>query len=361
MGLTRSETRDLARLLALGCVAALLIASVRARLFALDEEVQNRHDVFFLPPPEQVVTMSLGYRHAFADVLWAHMLVGQGLRLREHRRFDTLLELYDTVNALDPSFRTPYVMADALITFNLIPTTEATKDITANQTLPFRDVQKAREVMERGVKALPDDAELWLTLGQFVAYVAPNSYMDDRLDEAAQWRREGVEYLKKAVELSGGNSAISWQAMGGATILREAGELDASVRFYERVYAVTDDEELRRDIEARLAVLRERRQSEIAKLDATRLQRLDESLSRSEAYRKRRSALEATILGDLPFQNVGSGEALGPPPWPAGCAGPGHHEPECATSWLEWSLRFDAQRLDPTADPSEKRDADGPP
>lgn len=329
----------------------MLIVLVRANLFAAEEDVQVKHDVYFLPPPDQLVTMSLGYRHAFADLVWAHMLVGQGLRLQERRRFDTLLLLYDAVNALDPTFRTPYMMADALISFNVIPTTPETEEIASQQVLPYEDVLKAREVMERGVKALPDDAEMWLALGQFVSYVAPSSYLEDRPEEAERWRREGVAYLERAVALSGGNSAISWQALGGATILREAGELDAVVRFLERAYAVTEDEELRLDLERRLEILRKRRSVELGKLDVELQKRLEDQLERSTVYQRRRRAAEAVMKAELPFISTTAHDVMGPPLFPAGCAGPGHHEPACATSWRAWARAYEAASTAPEPAP----------
>jgi tetratricopeptide (TPR) repeat protein len=335
--------RDAAVLAALAALAVLLIASVRAKLFEAEKQVKNRSDVYFLPPPEQVVTMSLGYRHAFADVLWAHILVAQGLRLSERRRFDNLLRLYDAVNALDPTFRTPYVMADALITFNVVPQTVGEAAPTdAQTTISFEDVLRAREVLERGARARPDDAEIWLILGQFVSFTAPATYLDDKPELAKQWRRDGVAYLERAAELAGEDSNIAWQAIGGAVILREAGEIEASVRFYERAYAVTDDEQLRADIEARLARLKTRQ----AKLEGAQQEELDKKLAENEIFRRRTRALGDIMRRDLPFVELNRALVLGPPPRPGACAGPGHEdEPSCATSWDAWSERFDEREL----------------
>jgi hypothetical protein len=320
----------------------MLVVAVRADLFNVEKNVKAKHDVYLLPPPSQVVTMSLGYRHAFADVLWAHVLVGQGLRIGERRRFDTLLQLYDAINALDPTFRSPYMMADALITFNIVPTGPNTT--AEDRTLPYEDVVKARAIIERGARALPQDAELWLTLGQFVSFIAPASYLEDRPEEAERWRREGVAYLERAVALSGGNSNVSWAALGGASILRETGELEASVRFYERAYAVTDDEELREAISARLRSLRKRRDEEVSKLDAKRQAQLEARLRKNTVYLQRAEAFRAWMLAELPFLDAGTAQALGPPPSPAACAGPARDDPSCATSWHDWVNRFEEER-----------------
>lgn len=333
------KSREVVTLLLVGCIAALMIAMTRPTLFETEKRIKTKHDVYFLPPPEQVVTMSLGYRHAFADVLWAHVLVGQGLRLMERRKFDTLLSLYDAINALDPTFRTPYIMADALITFNVVPVTKETSHVVS--VIPYEDIVKAREIMERGARALPHDAEVWLTLGQFVSFIAPSSYLEDRPEEAERWRREGVAYLERAVALSGGNSNISWQALGAARILREAGELEASIGFYERAYAVTDDEELRGAIAARLEVLRRRRDAEFSKLDAERQAKVDERLRQNAIYRARTHARSDWVHRELPFLERTAVDALGPPPRPAACSGWGHDESGCATSWRTWAKRYD--------------------
>ena len=122
--------------------------------------------MYVLPPPDQLKQLSLGHRAALADLLWTHVLVAQGLRVKERRRFETLVPLLEAIIELDPEFRRPYLLADALITFQ------------ASET-PFEEVIKAREIMVRGTENRPYDAEIWLVLGQFVAFIAP-SYTDDQ-------------------------------------------------------------------------------------------------------------------------------------------------------------------------------------
>ena len=165
MKITRKVQREVIVAAVLIGLAIITVSSVRRHLWATNKRIQNRHDVYFLPPPAQVERLSLGYKYALADVLWAHVLVSQGLHTFERRRFENLLRLYDTINLLDPKWRTPYLLADALITF------QAT-------TTPLNEVIKAREILERGVKNRPFDGEIWLNLGQFVSFVAPSSYIE---------------------------------------------------------------------------------------------------------------------------------------------------------------------------------------
>ncbi|MEM6789665.1 MAG: hypothetical protein AAF715_19255 [Myxococcota bacterium] len=310
-------------------LAALLVAggmsavhAVRGALFATDQEVKNRRDVYFLPPPSQVEAMSLGYRYAVADVIWAHVLVTQGFRSKEKRRFENLNRLYDVIYRLDPQWRTPYLMADALLSF------QASK-------MSYEDTLKVREILERGVKERPYDAEIWLNLGQFVSYLAPASYLEpDHPDVAARWRREGVAYLARAAEVGGGDDRFAWQALGGASILKKAGEQGAALRFLASAYERATDPELRQNIQWQL------RRMEAASSDAANaLKQL-----RLDAVRAREEAFKAAMREELPFISRTSALLMGPRPAPAACAGGSDDALTCATDWRTWSQRFDARR-----------------
>jgi hypothetical protein len=291
----------------LALAAAVAIGSVRAPAADEARRVKETSDVYVLPPPDEVIVLSLGYRAALADLLWSHVLVSQGLHTMERRRFENLTLLLDSINALDPTFRDPYLFADALITFQTSET-------------PHHEVVKAREIMERGVKHRPLDGELWLNLGQFVAFIAPAAYLTDP-KEQQQWRLEGARYLERAAELGGDDANITWQALGGAGILGRAGERDAQIRFLKRTVAVTDDEELKKKARAQLDVLLGEHAAEQSK------QRLDK--------------FKAVVQRDLPFiRRKSTLLVLGPPPDPAHCAGSAHaEEARCATSWAEWAAR----------------------
>lgn len=290
--------------LVLAAIAA--VASVRGKLATIEARAKETSDVYVLPPPEDVVTLSLGYRAALADYLWSHVLVSQGLHTMERRRFDNLTRLLDTINALDPQFRDPYLHTDALVTFQ----TEET---------PHHEILKAREIMERGVKNRPLDGELWLVLGQFVGFIAPSSYLTDP-QEIASWRDAGAHYLARAAELGGDDASISWSALGGAGILGRSGNRDAQIRFYQRTLAVTDDEELK-----------EKARSFLAKL-------LGEE--QAEAQKRRGLEFEAMRRGELPTVRKTMMLLLGPPRDPAWCAGTAHAtELACSHTWKEWVER----------------------
>jgi hypothetical protein len=306
---------DLARTLGLTLLAALLVVLVRGRLFEQNRLVQEETDLYALPPPREVALLSLGYRAALADLLWAHLLVSQGLHTQAKRRYENIPALLDTINELEPTFRDPYRLADALITFN------------AKET-PAAEARKAREIMERGVKNCPLDGELWLGLGEFVAFIAPGSYLTDP-DEVQRWRVDGARMLARASELSGGQSYIAWQALGGARFLGGNGERDAEIKFLERTLVVTDDEELKDKIRARLSML-----------------------VGSKREQERNDMMERLHLGvlavrhlDVPYVTRLRYVVLGPARDPAWCAGPDHAlDPACASTFREWQDRTEEAR-----------------
>ncbi|MDI3283382.1 hypothetical protein [Polyangium sp. 15x6] len=285
-------------------VSALCIGSVRARVAEQHAHVKETSDVYLLPPPKEVVELSFGYRAALADVLWAHALVAQGLRTAERRRFEHIADLIDTINELDPEFRDPYLMSDALITIQI---GESRRE----------DVDRTRAILERGMRNRPLDPEIWRTAGQFIAFIAPGTYLTDP-EERAAWKVDGARMLARAAELGGDAGHMGWAAIAGAGILTRQGERDAAIRLIQRTLAVTDDEELRERLQQQLASL----------VGEVKL----------EAYRRRQTEMLELTLRDVPFVSKSTLFVLGPPFDPAYCAGGAHADDRrCALTWKAWA------------------------
>ena len=304
-----------AKLVTLGLVlaSAATVSAVRGSLADIHHRVKEESDVYVLPPPDQVETLSLGYRSAVVDLLWSHVLVSQGLHTFEKRRFENLSLFLDSINELEPTFRPPYVLADALFTFQGF---EPSHD----------EVVKARAVMERGTRELPLDGEIWLTLGQFVGFIAPSSYLTDE-QEQQRWRLDGAQMLARAAELGGENASLTWQTLGAAGIFHRAGQRDAEIRLRLRALAVTDDAELKERLLRELGKLLSEEQKETS---------INLEKKRVELWRR-----------DLPFVSKSTMLLLGPPVEPARCAGPGHDgDPACAFSWRSWAERQAPKRAE---------------
>lgn len=284
-------------------VCALAVASVRERAAKTHRHVRETSDVHLLPPPKDVVTLSFGYRSALADVLWAHVLVSQGLHTMERRRFENVADLIDTINELEPSYREPYLLSDALINIQI-------------KESALEDVIRTREILERGTRNRPLDPEVWRTAGQFVAFIAPASYIKDPTERDA-WRTAGARMLAHAAELGGDGGYAGWAAISGAGILSRQGERDAAIRYMERTLAVTEDEELRDHLQKQLAAL----------IGEEKL----------DAYRRRQGDFAQLLRTDLPFVGRTTIYVLGPPFDPAYCAGGAHDsDKRCALTWKAW-------------------------
>lgn len=306
-------TIDRADWIAGGVAAAALALAIVSQLpvRAEHQEIKETTETYLLPPPKQLVVMSVGYRAAVADVLWANVLVTQGLRMGERRRFDLAIEYIDAINELDPKWRDPYRMVDSLVTLQV-------------KAAPLDQVYAVRRVLERGVKERPNDAELWLVLGFYVQSLVPNGYLEDNPDEAEKWRREGAEYLFRAAELAPADSNIAWQALGGARVFSQMGRFDRAIEMYNTILATTDDPELRTRIETQLAELQ-------------RQQRVTGAQLYGQA---RRRAFEDLVLENYPGVSIHQALILGHPRDTGACAGGGRSvfgsKAKCAKTWRRW-------------------------
>jgi len=267
------------------------------RFFAT--KVQN--DVFALPSPNQVVAMSLGYRSALADLIFAHVLVSTGIHIQERRGFEFVGKYIETVNELDPKFAAPYRMADGLITLQA--------------KAPGPDAyRQARRILERGLAELPYDQALWISAGQFLAYLGPTAFTDPK--ELNDWQLAGARTLARACELVGNDVNLPAQCVIAAGLLTKSGHALASRQFLERMLQVNDDPEIRSIVTAQLK----------ATVGAAELDRV-------QAHRQ---AFLQTWHEDLPFVSRGAISTIGPMWDSAACAA---ISADCATSWRAWGAK----------------------
>ena len=305
---SRAQTsRFVAIVLGVGAVVGIL--ATRAQLFERFSALRERTDGYALPSPEQVVVMSLGHRSALADLIFAHVLVWHGLNFEQKRRLEFAADYLDTVSTLDPTFRETYYFGDTLIAMQPIP--------------PRReDYFRARRLLERGLAARPGDTELWLSAGQFMAFVAA-PWLEDPAEQA-EWRLAGARVLARACELVGSNENIPFHCITAAGLFTRAGHREATIQFLERVLSVSDDEEIR----------------------AMALAYLDQALGdrARDRIKARADRLRAAWREDLPFVSLTKALALGPRTAPESCAGLNNETSACATTWRTWRERTEAEQ-----------------
>ena len=284
-------------------LSSVVVSRARLPLNATFQTTRARSDVFTLPPSNQLVVMSLGYRSALADLIFAHVLVSSGIHFHEKRAFDLASNYLDAVIALDPKFEAPYRMADGLITLQA-------------KAVSVDAYRQARRILERGMAEFPYSQALWASAGQFLAYLGPTGEIAGQ--ELQDWKLAGGRALARACELVGSNEPPPNQCIVAAGLLTKAGETAAARQFVERMLLLNQDPRVREVMNALLekAV----------------------SADERERMRLRREAFQREWAQDLPFASRGALLTIGPSWDSALCASPNAH---CSTSWRAWAATLD--------------------
>ena len=287
-------------------LSAVAVSRLRMPLKAAFLATKDRDDLFALPAPRQLVALSLGYRSALADVIFAHVLVSSGIHFQEKRSFQFAARYLETVNALDPKFELPYRMADGLITLQAKP-------------VSVEAYRQARRILERGMAEFPFSQGMWTSAGQFLAYLGPTGGIEG--DELAEWKLAGGRALARSCELVGSNEPPPRQCIVAAGLLTKGGAAAASRQFIERMLGLNDDPKVRAYMNALLE-------------KAVSAEEIDRARERREAFQRAWGA-------DLPFVTRGALLAIGPRWDSAACASA---SARCPTSWRAWAAEQDERQ-----------------
>jgi hypothetical protein len=222
------------------------VALVQPALAQNAHKVRQRDDVFLLPPPAELRAVTLGYRAAGADLLWAKLILEYGLHWQEKRSFPDVTRYIDGVIALEPDFPLLYEFVDTILVYP--PPPGGTEE----------DARTARRYLERGTRERPFDPAMWLRYGQFTAFLAPSFLKDEK--EIQRWRVDGAYAIVRAVELG----SDAQRSLAATSILDRSGERNANIAHLERAYAMSDDPVMREEFLKRLMKLKGSAESEQA-------------------------------------------------------------------------------------------------
>jgi hypothetical protein len=282
------------------CIAG--IAETQTNIVTRMAKVKLRDDVYALPPPDAVVPMSLGYRSAGADVLWVKLLLEYGTHWAKRMYFREGALFADDIIALDPKHRTLFQFIDTILIYQPTDTPSSTGSV--------EDYRTARRFLERGLQEFPYDGNMWLRYGQFIAFMAPSFLKDEA--EIERSRVDGAKALTRAAELG---IAVD-RTMVAATLLNKAGENRAAVAHLERAYALSEDEQERETIRAKLEALH---QAAVVDASGKILKRVDTEWRRA-----------------MPFTSRGTYLLVSPNPSTTSCAGRDRAlDLDCLRSWAE--------------------------
>lgn len=219
-------------------VALPLAALLRARAMAHYVESETYEDVYYLPPPDALPWVSLGWDRALADLLWTRALVYFGDEMVHGGAVAHVFDYADAMLRLDPDFRAVYDWV-------------ATAGLYRPQDVSQADALQTIEILRRGRERFPDDGELAWKLGAALAFEIP-SLIDDPGERSA-YRAEAAEHLIDAARLGAGPE---WLALTNAAILERIGRAQAAADHLEEMYAMSTDERTRAELAGAIAQLR---------------------------------------------------------------------------------------------------------
>ena len=278
------------------------VGSLQPGLAKTAHEVKEVGDVYPFPPPAQLHAATLGWDAAVVDMLWAKLLVEVGTHWSEHRDFVEVPAYADAILELDPRYRPLYKYIGTMLAYRPMQGTED-------------DIRKARAYLERGLKEWPDDSDLWMNYGSFIAFLAPSFLKDP--EETKQWRADGAAAMGHAVELGGDAD----RALAAASILTKGGATKAAISYLERAYAFTEHPSM--------AVLHEAIGKRLIELEA------QGSLVDADRVAK---AINARWQAELPFLSRDRYLLIGPVVDAPRCAGvAAASDAECAHDWTDAS------------------------
>lgn len=151
--------------------ALLLILVTVGSLRVLDRDVvRQRHDErLYFPSGEFLVESSLGFREVMADWLWFRFIQYYGAFKKGDNDLRYLDLMVQSINRLDPRFTEAYRLASFIYWSD------------------FGQIEKALDILRRGVLHNPDTAGLRFQIG-FMHYVLDHDY-----DRAALWFEKAGE------------------------------------------------------------------------------------------------------------------------------------------------------------------------
>ncbi len=270
------------------------VSRVQPNLAASIHKLHQRDDAFYLPPPNNLKIMSLGYHAAATDLLWALVILENGQHWAERRKFTTVNHYVDEIIEMEPTYENIYLYVDTIVLFVYGGADE--------------DAARAvRAYLERGTRERPYDPEVWLHAGQTIAFLCTSFLKDEA--EIERWRSDGAKMTLRAVELG----ADADRSLSATSILMKQGEKETIER-EARVYALTDDPDIRRQI-------------------LGKINRYKADFGPTLAI----DAIEREWRERWPILSRGGALLVGPGRPAAKCAGPGSYESrECPRDWNDF-------------------------
>ncbi|MBI2892099.1 MAG: hypothetical protein HYY06_01005 [Deltaproteobacteria bacterium] len=209
-------------------------------------------DIAYLPAPEALPLLSLGWRQALADLMWVSALVYFGNQISEHGQLRHLTARTDAILALDPSFRDVYKWIAVVVVYN-------------SGRITRGDIETSNRYLERGIRAFPRDGELrYLLAFNYAVEMTPFVVNDE---ERLAFMRKAADLFHAASRLPG---APSDAALMAAEMSEQGGGRRLAIQHLRMLIPLASEDRIRDQLVQRLAGLASQEEAEA--LDADRIQ-----------------------------------------------------------------------------------------
>ena len=194
-------------------------------------------DVLYVPPPEHLRPMSLGYREALADLVWVRALVFTGKHIGD-ADVDAVTRYADAITGLSPRFHRAYVWG------GVTPIYGGGKTVTRDM------VDRSIEIYRRGIEHFPESHKLLYAFGMLLTHQVSSTpgYSEE---EQARSAAEGIEMIRRAAAF-GADPLVRQYA---TTLMTEHATEQMARQFLETQLATAEDEDYRRMLRRKLAAI----------------------------------------------------------------------------------------------------------
>ncbi len=241
------------------CVTAALALLAHDTLREHRDTFPGDTDVLYVPPPQYLHPMSLGYREALADLLWVQALVFTGQRMGDND-LSAITRYTEAVTGLSPRFHQAYVWG------GITP-------IYGGSAVVDRDmVDRSIAIYRRGLEQYPESHKLLYPFGMLLVHQVPSTpgYTDEEKQAA---KREGAELIRRAAAF-GADPLVRQYA---ATLITDHATEQMARQFLESQLATAEDEDFRRMLRRKLE--RMGAQGSVEEIERTRESFLREQLA----------------------------------------------------------------------------------
>ena len=196
-------------------------------------------DVLYVPPPEHLRPMSLGYREALADLLWVRALVFTGKHIgNADADVGAVTRYADAITGLSPRFHRAYVWG------GVTPIYGGGKTVTRDM------VDRSIAIYRRGIDHFPESHKLLYAFGMLLTHQV-SSTDGYSAEEQARSAAEGIEMIRRAAAF-GADPLVRQYA---STLMTEHATEQMARQFLEAQLATAEDEDYRRMLRRKLAAI----------------------------------------------------------------------------------------------------------